>query len=233
MSFLFVTGTDTGVGKTLVSRALLAAWRLRGLPVAAFKPLETGLLDSQISEQSDAAQLAKASGQTARECSFLRFEPPVAPQAAAQKNGAQIDPQIVVAECHARAGKNHLLVEGAGGLLVPIAANFLMADLAQSLDAAVLIVARARLGTINHCLLTIAECRRRGLPIAGVVLNRSDDEIGPDDTGNAALIKEHGMVSVFGPLPHLANAESATLADAAERYLPVPEIFTACYPPRP
>lgn len=229
---VFVTGTDTGVGKTTVSCALLAAFRRRGLPTFALKPLETGIAIDATS--GDAAALAAAAGQSLADTSWRRFWPPLAPQAAAEKSGASIDPRALEAAC--RPATSRLLVEGAGGLLVPIASDYTMADLAQALGAVVLIVARTRLGTINHSLLTIAECRRRGLPIAGIVLNRATDESGPEDDDNAALIAAHGGVPVWGPLPHLGAVESSdftSLADAAERHLPVQEIFAACYLRRP
>lgn len=229
---VFVTGTDTGVGKTTVSCALLAAFRRRQQFVAALKPLETGIAIDATS--GDAVALAAAAGQSLADTSWLRFPPPLAPQAAAQKCGTSIDLKALQAAC--RRSTSRLLVEGAGGLLVPIAPGYTMADLAQALSAVVLIVARTRLGTINHSLLTVAECRRRGLPIAGIVLNRVIGESGPEDDDNAALIAAHGGVPVWGPLPYLSNVEAgdfSSLADAAERHLPVQEIFSACYLRRP
>jgi dethiobiotin synthetase len=232
---VFVTGTDTGVGKTTVSRALLGAWRRRGQRVAAVKPLETGISPDDLA--GDAAALAAASGQSLAQTMWRRFGPPLAPQAAAAQAGTPIDPRQLEAACQGSVPPApRLLIEGAGGLLVPIAPGYTMADLAQAVCAAVIIVARTRLGTINHALLTIAECRRRGLPIVGLVLNRATDETGPEDADNAALIAAHGGVPVWGPLPHLrdvAAADVSTLADAAERHLPVQEIFASCYLRRP
>lgn len=224
--FLFVTGTDTGVGKTAVSCALLAALRGRGA-LAALKPIETGVTPGDFTADSDGVRLAAAAGLLATQTIGMQLLLPLAPEAAAQAAGMAIDPQALVALCRTRAaelGRPLTLIEGAGGLLVPIAPGFTMADLARELAAQVLIVARTRLGTINHTLLTVAECRRRRLPVCGVVLNRATPESGIEDRDNAALIASHGSVPVWGPLPHLPSwaetLDTTALARAAEAHLP-------------
>jgi len=228
-----VTGTDTGVGKTTVSCALLAAWRRRGQPVSALKPLETGSPDGPPGE--DASRLAAAAGQPATTAAWMCLSQPVAPEAAARAAGVTIAPAALSAACRAAAGP-FTLVEGAGGLLVPIGPGYTMADLAAELGAAVLLVGRTRLGTINHTLLTIAECRRRGLRLLGVVLNRCQAEVGPEEQDNASLIESHGGVPVWGPFPYvpeLAQLPPQSLAEAAERHLPVGELLAACMALRP
>jgi dethiobiotin synthetase len=225
--FLFVTGTDTGVGKTTISCALLAAWHQRGHAVTAIKPIETGIHPG--AKDCDAGRLAAAARQPLSQAAWLQLEPPIAPEAAARATDSTgfIDTAELVKVCRARASQL-TLVEGAGGLLVPIARGYTMADLAQELDAAVLVVARTRLGTINHSLLTVAECRRRGLRLIGLVLNRCELAEGPEEKDNAALIESHGEVPVFGPFPYLPDADGKADTDAAavaERHLPIERIL--------
>lgn len=231
--FLFVSGTDTDVGKTTVARSLLAAWRTRGLPVLPLKPIETGCGEAMVA--ADAAALAAAAGSDPATTCILRYAPPVSPEAAARATGAAIDPKALLASClraASAAGAEHVLVEGAGGLLVPIAPGYTMADLASELEARVLLVSRTRLGMLNHCLLSIAECRRRGLPVIGVVLNRTDATRGPEDADNPALLRAHGRVEVLGPLPHVPAASLADLQAAAQAHLPIARLHELAFAAR-
>lgn len=198
MNGLFVTGTDTGVGKTTVSRALVSAWAARGLRVGVCKPCETGGGD-------DAELLLAASARTDLPLSHVRpfaFPLPASPEAAARADGTTLEPEALVAAVRrVAASSDFTLVEGAGGLLVPFAPGFTMADLARALDVPLLIVARASLGTINHTLLTVEAARRRGLRIAGVVLNPIGATGAPDEATNAADIARHGDIRIFGTFP--------------------------------
>ncbi len=228
--FLFVTGTDTSVGKTTVSRALLAAWRARDLRVLPLKPIETGCGESLVA--ADAQQLAVAAGSDPATTCLLRYALPVSPESAARATGTAIDPQALLHSCRElcrAAGAEHVLIEGAGGLLVPIAPGYTMADLAADLGARVLLVARTRLGTLNHTLLSLAECRRRSLPVVGVVLNRTDTTRGPEDADNPALLRAHGRVEVLGPLPYLPAASLADLQAAAQAHLPIARLHELAF----
>jgi dethiobiotin synthetase len=242
MSALFVTGTDTGVGKTTVACALLAAFRKLGLPVSPLKPLETGCPPDSVG--SDAARLAAAAGTDPARAGLLRFAEPVCPEAAGRAEDRPIDVPALLALCRERAAEP-TLIEGAGGLLVPIAPGYTMADLAADLGARVLVVARTRLGTLNHTLLTLAECRRRRLPVIGVILNRTDDVIGPEDRDNAELLAAHGGVEILGPLPYLRETPNSLsgspsggpsgipsgeeLAEAAMRELPIARLYQRAF----
>ena len=228
--FLFVTGTDTNVGKTTVARALLAAWRARDLRVLPLKPIETGCGEAMLA--ADAALLAAAAASDPATACLLRYALPLSPEAAARASGAALDPGELVAGCLAisrAAAAEHVLVEGAGGLLVPIAPGYTMADLAAELGARVLLVARTRLGTLNHCLLSLAECRRRGLPVVGVVLNRTDAIRGPEDADNPALLRAHGRVEILGPLPYVPTASLADLQAAAQAHLPIARLHELAF----
>ncbi len=223
---IFVTGTDTGVGKTRVTRALVAALRRRGRRVAAMKPIETGCaVDGARLVPDDGSALAAACGRDLDLVCPERFATPASPAAAAAREGRAVDHAAIERAYQALAADADLLfVEGAGGLLVPIDDATNMADLAARFTAHLLIVARASLGTVNHTLLTVEAARRRGLAVAGVILNRVVAERGPDEDSNADAIARLGEVAVLGTLPHRAHADDETLAADAAGHLALPRI---------
>ncbi len=194
----FVTATDTAVGKTVVMAGLAASLRARGLDVAVFKPVQSGALADD--PTGDAALLGA-------DCVYS-FAAPLAPLVAARAEGETIELEPILAQARKLAGEHEiLLVEGAGGLLVPLAPGLDMADLAAALGLPLIVVARAGLGTVNHTLLTIEVARARGLDVAGVVLNGESDE---STAGNAALVEAGSRAPVLAQIPWLAD-----LADAA------------------
>lgn len=221
---IFVTGTDTGCGKTTVGRAICAALRRRGLATAAFKPIETGCAAREAGPRvaADAEALALAAG-----CDLppdllcpVRLAMPASPERAASAEGLELElERISTAWLEVRRAARFVVAEGAGGLLVPITATATMAELAARLDLPVLIVARDALGTVNHTLLTIEAVRTRGLRLAGVAFS-SPAAPGAEPLDNAAAIAAHGGgVRLLGALPHLPGADDATLAAAAEAHL--------------
>jgi dethiobiotin synthetase len=219
---LFVTGTDTGVGKTLVARALAAAFTARGLRVAPFKPFESGCGAGPAGlRPADALALRAACGLDEASlplaaCCLYAFAAPVAPGLAARRARVAVDlARVARAYAALRARFDLVLVEGAGGLLVPLAGDHLVADLAAACAAPLVVVGRAALGTINHTLLTLAEAHRRHLAVAGVVLSRRAPRPGPDDADNAPTIARLGGVPVLGTLPRLPAAAAATPARLA------------------
>jgi len=163
----FVTGTDTGVGKTYVTALLLAELRRRGMPAAGFKPIACG-------DRDDARQYWRLMNRAVPldliNPVYLRH--PLAPSVAARREHRRIDLRRIFARFQLLTAHFHpVLVEGAGGLLVPIARDYFMADLACDLKLPVVIVARLGLGTINHTLLTIRQAQASGLTVAGVIFN--------------------------------------------------------------
>lgn len=209
---LFVTGTDTEVGKTAVTAALAYALRRKGLSVGVMKPAATGCGrrgGRLISE--DAELLLKASGAEdpiELVCPY-RYEPPVAPSVA----GASISLGHIE-ECFRALAARHdiVLVEGIGGLLVPLDARHTVADLAVRLNLPVLVVARAGLGTINHTLLTLEAARSRGLELLGVVLNGRSGKPSLSERTNPEVVRKLGEVPVFGVVPKLPSASPARVA---------------------
>jgi dethiobiotin synthetase len=168
MSLFVVTGTDTGVGKTFVTSALVKALRQRGADAIALKPVETGWDEAT----SDAANLASASGRSTAETVWAHFTLPAAPAVAAAAESKQINPKDLVAWLRATAaGHSICLAEGAGGWKVPFDNARLFCDLVESLAPdGVLLVAASRLGTINHTLLT-AEAIERVAPLKAIALS--------------------------------------------------------------
>jgi dethiobiotin synthetase len=211
---LFIAGTDTGVGKTVVGCALLRAARQRGRRLVPFKPAETGIDP----EPLDAVRLHAAAGApvpVARVCLYpLRL--PAAPQAAAALEGVTISIEPILARAtELAAAGDGLLVEAAGGLLVPYAPGLTGADLAGHLALPVLLVARSALGTINHTALSVAELRRRQLEIAGVLLVQTEAAHQPHEETNAPLIQQLTGLAPLGILPHLRGSDTDPDALAA------------------
>jgi dethiobiotin synthetase len=218
---IFITGTDTGCGKTTVGRAIAAALRARGVRVGVLKPFETGCaLDGDRLRAADAEALARAAG-----CDLHpevvcpnRLALPASPQRAAEAEGVHLDVTSVARAMHlVRASSDVVLVEGAGGALVPVTSSLLMIDVAGVLGLPVLVVARDALGTVNHSLLTLEAIRSRGFPLLGVVLTRMEPRV--DRLENARAIEDHGRVRMLGFLPHQSVVDDARLAVAAEDHL--------------
>jgi dethiobiotin synthetase len=223
---LFVTGTDTGAGKTVLSAALLAARRLAGEHVRAHKPVVTGLEEATTSSPwpPDHELLGAAAGMDPEEVAPLRFGPAVSPHLAAEQSGTAIDPSALVsaarggvAGASSRAGGSAgvVVVEGVGGLLVPFSADFTVLDLARELGLPLVIAARAGLGTINHSLLTVRVARAAGLDPVAVVLTPWSRQPTELELSNRDTIARLGEVDVE-VLPTLAAPDLDGLAQAGE-----------------
>jgi dethiobiotin synthetase len=218
VSALFVTGTDTGVGKTFVACALATAFRVRGRRVAVMKPVETGV----VGEPEDAMRLRAAAGDPAPldEICPYRLRAPLAPAVAAHMEGVRIDVERLVALVRRRmAVADVLLVEGAGGLLVPLVDRMTWADFAARLALPVLIVAANRLGTINHCALTAQAAAAAGLGVRGFVLSqptRTSDESTATNAGTTTALTG---LACLGVLAHCGAPDVAASALAVEKLL--------------
>lgn len=199
---LFVTGTDTGVGKTVASAALAAAEQSAGRTVAYCKPVQTGLSQG---EAGDAAFVAVAAGVPVHE--LLRLPDPLAPAVAAALAGVDIDVRHLVAQVLALAhGVDTLVVEGAGGLLVPLTDDVTMANLAGQLGAELVIVVRPRLGTLNHTALTLEAARARGLPVAGLIVSGWPAD--PALTESTNFERLAAMAPVLGVIPSIGDLDT-------------------------
>ncbi|MCP9472988.1 MAG: dethiobiotin synthase [Nitrospira sp.] len=205
---LFITGTDTGVGKTVVSAALAIALKWLGHRVGVMKPIETGVSPSR-PFQSDAARLCRAVAcrETLETVSPYRFSLPAAPLTAAEHEGRTIALSIIrngyrrIAERYER-----MIVEGVGGVLVPITARVDVAALISQLHLPALVVGRSGLGGINHARLTIEALRRRKIPVVALLLNRTSPVTSPkaraQERSTIDLLRRLTGVPVLGPLPY-------------------------------
>jgi dethiobiotin synthetase len=196
---IFITATDTGVGKTIVAAAICAALAEKGEKVAAFKPVITGLDDEPDEWPRDHELLARVATirQEPSDVTPLEFGPAVSPHLAAELAGETIEPHELAQAARGAAEEADTLVcEGVGGLLVPLTPGYLVRDLAAELDLPLIIAARPGLGTINHTLLTIEAARAVGLDVAGVVITPWPEE--PDDLvrSNLDTIERFGNVTV-------------------------------------
>ncbi|KAB8125091.1 dethiobiotin synthase [Komagataeibacter medellinensis] len=200
---VFVTGTDTDVGKTVASAALVLAWN-----ASYWKPLQSGTDDAP-ADSTSVRQLA--------ELDASRLYPPAAsfgaslsPEDAAAHAHTHIDPAAIALPPHT-AARGPLVVEGAGGVFVPIAENYLMIDLMVRLGLPVVLVARSALGTINHTLLSLAALRARGLHVAGIILNGQPEPLA------CSAIERHGQVRILAEFPRLSPMGPQAVAQLASR----------------
>jgi len=210
---LVITGTDTGVGKTEIACGLARAFREKGIKVGVFKPIETGCRKEKGELiPADGLRLMEASGAEIPIAQVVpyRFSLAAAPLAAARAEGRVIFFERIYQVFDDLAGEYELMiVETAGGLMVPVNENFLFADLIQPMHLPVLIVAENKLGAINQALLSIEAIRSRGLELLGVVLNQTEPGEVPADLLNPELIEEFGKVKVLCRIGYLEAKERA------------------------
>jgi dethiobiotin synthetase len=222
---LFVTGTDTEVGKTVVTRALVRALVNRGLTVRAVKPVESGAptVNGQL-RPKDALALkgaAKRNGDVKSIYAYA-FPDPVSPHLAARHVGEEIEIEPILALIDApEQGADVIVAEGAGGLLAPLSDDLLYADLVAKAGLELVIVSPNMLGTINHTLLTIEAAKSRDIPIVGVILNRTPEGV----FGNAQAISKYGEVTIIGEFPTANTADDDHLADLAEQHIDLDKLL--------
>ena len=205
MNSLFITGTDTGVGKTLIAGALAAVLKKKGIDVGVMKPVATGGWD-------DARFLIRAAG--VKDNLFLVnpycLGTPVVPAVAAEIEGVKIDIRKIK-NAYEELSKRHdiLIVEGVGGLLVPIYKSYLVTDLINELKLPVIIVAKPGLGTINHTLLTIRQAKVSRINVLGVIISNYDDaNAGIAEMTAPEVIERIGKVPVLGIVSHIEGADT-------------------------
>jgi dethiobiotin synthetase len=220
---VFVTGTDTGVGKTVVAGAIAAALRAGDMRIAAYKPVVTGLDEPvEAGWPRDHELLAAAAGTRPEAVAPHTFGPPVSPHLAAELAGTALALDDMVTAASAAVAEAHaevLVAEGVGGLLVPLTAEASVRDLAEALRLPLVIAARPGLGTISHTLLTLEAARAAGLRVAAVVLTPWPAAPSAMEASNRATIARLGRVEV-ATLPLLPDGSPASLA-AGGAALPV------------
>ncbi|HEU4708997.1 MAG TPA: dethiobiotin synthase [Methylophilaceae bacterium] len=212
----FITGTDTGVGKTLVSSALLYAFGKQGWKTAGMKPVAAGCVEENGRLLSEDVAMLLEAGNTKAGCELhnpYAFAPPIAPHIAAEAANVNIRPRIIHdAYRELSALADVVIVEGVGGFRVPLGEQFDTADLAQMLNLPVILVVGMRLGCINHALLTVETIQARGLELAGWVANRIDPEMSVFQE-NLQTLDQHIAAPCLGVLPHLPEADFRQAAE--------------------
>lgn len=203
MTGYFVTGTDTDVGKTVI-----CSWLMLALDGEYWKPVQAGL-DGEIDEAT-VRRLTDLPGERFHESAY-RLKAALSPHEAARREGIAIDMNRMALPRHRRT----LIVEGAGGLLVPLNGDSFVADLIVKLGLPVILVARSQIGTINHTLLSLEALRARQIEIAGVVIN------GPANPANRDAVANFGRVPIIAELPVFEPLDRASVAQAARRIKPV------------
>lgn len=223
---LAVIGTDTEIGKTVMTAALARAWREAGMNVGVFKPFASDAEERPDGTpfSADADLLARAAGldpETAGVCGQL-FGPALAPLAAARAEGQTVRPAAALTRARRMAQRHEItLVEGCGGWEVPLTAKQTTADFFAELGAPVLVVARTDLGTVNHTLLTIQSIGMRGLNVVGVLLNRTrSGPIALAEPGNPGMIREFTRLPVWGPVAYQRTLKGKSGSQVAVRQLP-------------
>ena len=212
MRGLFVTGTDTGVGKSVVAAAICAGLAASGVRVAAFKPVVTGLDDPPGDWPYDHELLASVTGQDPAAVAPWRFGPPASPHLAAELDGTTLEPpELLAAARRAGAWADALVCEGVGGLMVPITPGYLVRDFALDMRMPLIVAARPGLGTINHTLLTVEAARAAGLEPLAVVMTPWPSSPSRLEESNRETVARLGGVPVAG----LPECTPASLADAA------------------
>ncbi len=227
---LLITGTDTGVGKSVLAGAVVARLRATGVDVRALKPVVTGLDDPPDPDwPPDHVLLARAAGCRPEQVVVTTYGPAVSPHFAAELAGRPVDPSAILERAEALAADGEvLIVEGVGGLLVPIAEEFDVRALAAALGLPLLIAARPGLGTINHTLLTLEAARAWDLTVAAVVLTPWPEQPTAMEHSNRETIARLGEVAVW-TLPEITSAAPDALATAGAS-LPLGSLPSLAWP---
>lgn len=243
---IFITGTDTGVGKTIVSAAIIRALIKKGVKVGAMKPVETGCVKARVKGQgkilipSDGMFLKEMAGMddSIDLVTPIRFENPLAPMVASELEKVPVEINNIFDAYDVLSEKyDFMVVEGVGGLLVPILKRqkargkgrkvYFVADLIRELKLPVVVVARPTLGTINHTLLTVNYALKEGLDILGVIINNhSPQTVDIAEKTNPGVLKELCPVPVIGTMPYISYVTKNNIEDVATRYIPVNNILT-------
>lgn len=219
---IFITGTDTGVGKTVFSAALARLLVDKGIDVGVMKPVTSGCSERNGRLVSDDAELLAwgARQPMSQEIAPYLFKEPIAPSAAAEMEQTKIEFSRILAAYHRLADEHDfIIVEGAGGLMVPLAGGLLIADLVKLLDLPLLVVARPNLGTVNHTILTCFVARELGLKVTGTIINNYPDS--PDRAESTAphLIDSLSGAPLLARLPAFPDMDDTTRVEKLAEWL--------------
>ncbi|MDR4945212.1 dethiobiotin synthase [Neobacillus cucumis] len=226
MNGFFVTGTDTDVGKTIISSGLAAVFKEKKIDVGVFKPLLSGI--SRVDPDSDTSLLKQLS-QTSlsyEEITPFEFKEPLAPYVAGKLEGKIVTMEEVLNHWD-KIRKKHefFIVEGAGGISVPLGEHFLVSDLMKAMNLPIVIVARPNLGTVNHIFLTVQYAKSLGLSVAGIIINGISDHPNLAEKTNPELIEELCGVPILGITPKLKEITKESIKKLVKEHIDVTLLF--------
>jgi dethiobiotin synthetase len=232
----FVTGTDTGVGKTIITAALIKVISRLGFTTGGMKPIESGCLQQgDVLVPSDGMFIKTIAHmeENIRHITPCCFKSPLAPLPASESEGISVDFEKINKAFADISGKyDVVIVEGIGGLLVPITKNYSVIDMAKNFNLPLIVVSKPSLGTINHTMLTVNYALKEGLRVAGIIINYNQP---PEKTlaeaTNPEVIKQISPVPVIGIFPYLTDMESANIEKVAEKNLDI-ELVSAFLQPQ-
>ena len=218
----FITGTDTNVGKTVITACLLTLYRKHGVDAGVMKPIETGVDQNCSSESnSDAKFLLTVSGNKdpLEEVCPIRLKPATSPLQATRITDQTVDINLILENFEKLQAKHdHMLVEGIGGLLVPLTESYLVSNLIRDMNLPVIIVSRVSLGTINHTLLTVKVAQETGINIAGVIFNHPEDRAPNDiELEQASIIQKFSNVPILGECPFIGSISAELFSNKLEK----------------
>ncbi|WP_141432686.1 dethiobiotin synthase [Bacillus sp. 03113] len=222
MNGFFVTGTDTDVGKTIISSGLAAVLKEKEIDVGVFKPLLSGISrEDPASDTSFLKQLSQTS-LSYEEITPFEFKEPLAPYVAGKLEGKMVTIEEVLSYWEKIKGKHEFfIVEGAGGISVPLGEHFLVSDLIKALQLPIVIVARPNLGTVNHIYLTVQYAKSLGLSIAGIVINGISDHPDLAEKTNPKLIEDLCGVPILGITPKLKEITNENIKNMVKEHIDV------------
>lgn len=219
MSGVFVTGTDTGVGKTIVAAGIAGALKKDGIDIGVMKPVATGLMRKGFKSQ-DSEILAKVSDSKDPDSEINPVFLPVeaSPLTASKMLNIDIKLEDVFSAFRRLTNKHEfVVVEGIGGVMVPIKENYFVIDMIKEMDLPVLIVSRAMLGTLNHTMLTVKACKEYDLEISGIVVNGVRDD--PVEKTIAETIRDLTGIFVIGTIPWMDRIETKDIVNLVSKYV--------------
>lgn len=235
---IFITGTDTGVGKTLIAGAIARTLVLHGIDCGVMKPIETGcrlrgsaLIPSDSTYLRDAARSKDAIASITPYCYRL----PLAPYAATMEEKTKpVDlKKILTAYTQLQKSHDFMVVEGVGGLMVPLTAKHNLIDLIRMLKLPVLLVARSGIGTLNHTLLSLRHGEQQGIAFLGVILNRVSPQKPPSEETNFRILTQQSQLPILGPFLYIAQRKKreALIAGSVKRLAHLPSIEQVLFEP--
>jgi dethiobiotin synthetase len=231
----FVTGTDTGVGKTVIAGALIRVFKAHGIGTCGMKPIETGCRRSgNFLYPSDGLFLMGIAGfpGSIDAITPYRFETPASPLVASEREGRNIEVNVLMKAFNFLSSRYQaVIVEGAGGLLVPIKKDYFMLDLARDLGLILVVISRPSLGTLNHTLLTVGYALKEGVEVSGIIVNFHEPRRGSiAEETNLQTLKDLSPVPLLGSFPYLEDLRGETLEGAAFNHLDTEKLIKALHP---